>query len=154
MAEAAAREHDVREAAIGLLVATGQFDGVYHYSAPEERGQSAGDLRAAVVAPASGSESLQWDDVTAGSPLCKTTFLVTVMARDDDPATRDGTADLLLSVVRNALNGQSLAGLTFNQDTMAVNHTWLRETPPERQIRITVQASYEAPSWNEFNTSE
>lgn len=154
MAQAASREHDVRQAAIDLLVATGQFDDVYHYSEPADRGRKAGDLRAAVVAPVSGAESLEWDDVTAGAPLCKMTFNVIVMARHDDPATRDGTADLLLSAVRNALNGQRLAGFTFDQDTIVKNHAWLPETPPERRIRCVVECVYEAPTWNDFNTSE
>lgn len=154
MAQANSREHDVRQAAADLLVATGQFDDVYHYSSPEDRGQRAGDLRAALVTPINGSDSLEWDDMGDGSPLCRHTFHVIVMCRQEDPVLRDGTADQLVAVVRNALNGQSLGGLTFPQTTAVVNYAWLPEKPPERQVRCVVQASYEVPGWNEFNTSE
>jgi hypothetical protein len=154
MPDATAREHDVRLDAIAKLIATNAFDDVYAYSAPEDRGQKAGELRAAVVAPINGDSSVEWDDMTTGRPLCKMTFNVTVIARHDDPETRDGTADLLLSVVRNALNGKSLAGLTFPQTTLVKGPTWLPEKSAERQVRCVVQTSYEAPAWNAFNTSE
>jgi len=154
MPEASSGEHDVRQAAIDLLEATGRFDAVYHYSAPEDRGQSSGDLRAAVVSAVKGDYSQPWDDVTAGRPLCRHTFNVVVMARDDDPAIRDRAADSLAAVVRNTLDGVSLAGLTFVQQTLVTGSVWLPERPPERQVRLTVSTAYEAPDFNSFNTSE
>lgn len=154
MAQAAAREHDVRQAAIDLLAATKAFDNVYAYSTPEDQGQRAGDLKAAVVAPMRGVYQYLYDDVTAGAPVCRTTFLVTVMARDEDPAVRDSMADQLMNAAFNAINGKSLGGLTFVQQTLVTDSTWLPEKPPERQVRLTVQAMYATPDWNSFNTSE
>lgn len=154
MADATSREHDVRQGAIDLLIATNQFDDVYHYSAPEDRGQKAGDLRAALVTPARSSYSVEWDDVTTGQPYCRHTFNVVVMARHDDPVTRDGMADQLMAVAMNALNGQSLAGLTNVQQTIVSDSIWLPEKPPERQVRLTVQTAYFTPGWNSFNTSD
>ncbi len=154
MAEAAARERDVRLAAIAALVATRAFDEVYAYSMPEDRGQRAGDLRAAAVVPVSGSNTLEDDDVTTGSPRCRMTFHVVVMSRNEDPIVRDEVADKLLTTVQNAINGQSLGGLTFPQFTFVASWAWLPEKPPERQVRCVVQAQYETPGWDDFNTSE
>lgn len=151
---AASREHDVRQGAIDLLVATGQFDDVYHYSTPEDRGQRAGDLRAALVAPVKSAYSIEWDDATTGEPYCRHTFNVVVMARHDDPSIRDSTADQLAAVAMNALNGASLAGLTNVQQTLVTDAVWLPEKPPERQVRLTVQAAYFTPGWNSFNTAD
>lgn len=154
MAQADARERDIRRAAIDLLKATGEFDDVYAYSMPEEQGQAAGDLKAAVVLPISGSDSLEYDDVGNGRPLCKLTFHIVVMVRNDDPQVRDETAEMLLSFAKNAVNGKSLAGLTFPATTIVRNHQWVPEKPPERQIRCVVQASYETPGWTDYNTAE
>src|SRR5690242_20382498 len=123
MPEAASREHDVRQGAIDLLAATGAFDAVYHYSAPEDRGRKSGDLRAAVGQPVKGAYSVEWDDVTTGVPLCRHTFNVVVMARHEDPDVRDGVADQLVSVALNALNGKSLGGLTNVQQTLVTDST-------------------------------
>ena len=152
--EADARERDVRTAACQALAATGAFESVYPYAMPEDRGRRAGDLRAAVVAPINGSNTQEYDDITTGRPLCRMTFHVIVLARDDDAQTRDEAADRLLSVVKNALNGVSLAGLTFPFTTMVRSVQWLQPTPPERSVRAVVEAAYEVPDWNAFNTSD
>ena len=152
--EAEARERDVRNAAIEALLATHAFEGVYPYVMPEDRGRRAGDLRAAVVAPVNGSNTLEYDDVSGGNPLCRMSFNVIVMCRDDDAQVRDDAADRLLSVARNAINGMSLAGLTFPFMTIVRNHQWIAPTPPERQIRLLVEAAYEVPGWTSFNTDE
>ena len=47
-----------------------------------------------------------------------------LLYRHDDPQLRDEGAELLLDTAANALNGQSLAGLTFPQTTRIIQWDW------------------------------
>ncbi|HEY1117567.1 MAG TPA: hypothetical protein VGE43_07670 [Acidimicrobiales bacterium] len=153
-ASAAANEDDVRMAAVALLEDTGAFDDVYPYSMPEERGRKAGDRCVAVVEPAPGRASTIGDDLSTGEAICTMRFVVTVIARHEDAQVRDRKANRMIGVVQNALNGRSIASLTLAQSTRVLSWDWQRETPPERRVRLTVQADYLAPAWVGFNTDE
>ncbi|MDG3005501.1 hypothetical protein [Paludisphaera mucosa] len=147
------RERDVRGAIRETLNATGAFDGVYLAGLPENRGERSGDLRAAAIEPAATNVAGQGDDIdgTLAATACITLIL---LARDDDPATRDDAAELLLNTAAAALNGRSLARLTLPGSTRIRSWTWLRPAAPERRIEATLEFQYLVEGWSAFDLSE
>lgn len=134
-------ERDVRVAVRDLLDATTAFDGVYLSGLPERRGERGGDLQAAAVEPDETAASCGWDDVS-GSSVMTARATITLLARDDDPQTRDEMAERLLETARDALDGRSLAGKTLPEWTRIRSWTWLKPTPPERRIGATLEFRY------------
>lgn len=118
------RDRDVRNDVKDRLDATDLFDGVFVTGLPEDFGRGAGLLKLACVEPDRGSADHQVDDAPDGLLVVQGNAVVTVLARDDDPQARDETAELLLDAVCDAVNGQSLAGLTYPALTAVLQWTW------------------------------
>lgn len=78
---------------------------------------------------------------------------LTLLYRNEDPQLRDEGAELLLDVAANVLNGQSLAGLTFPQQTLITDWTWQPPTVPERRINATLSYQYLVEGWDEYDTT-
>ena len=147
------RERDVRGAVRDLLDATGGFDGVYPAGLPEDRGERSGDLRAAAIEPLGTRIAAQGDDV-AGALTADATLALTLIARDDDPETRDAAAERLLYLAADALNGVSLAGVTLPASTRIQSWTWRKAVAPERRIEAVLEFQYLVEGWSGFDASE
>ena len=79
---------------------------------------------------------------------------LTLLARHDDPQIRDETAELLVNVAANVLNGQSLAGATLAGQTRFKSWSWEKAKPPERRITAVLEYQYLVRAWTGSNTAE
>lgn len=145
-------EANIIQAMAATLLGSGFFDDVYTTGLPKLDDQSAEDLRAVAIMPMSGTESDQYDAPTAGYQCedAQVKFVFVVRAKDE--AVRDRTVSLLFNYARNALNGQSIAGLTLPQWTKFTSHKWEDPAPPERKITATFQYRYLVQGWTSFAT--
>jgi hypothetical protein len=149
-----ARDRDARNTIVTALTATGAFDLVTATGLPENYGFGASKFMAAVVMPDTDTWQGGWDAQPSGGTAWIATCIVTVLAREEDPQLRDEAAEMLVSQVANAVNGQTLVpGLTVPALTRIQNWRWLPETPPERRIAVRVQWGYLEPGWATFDTS-
>ena len=149
------RDRDVRTAIADALAATGAFDanGVWLWS-PENLGQGSSVGRACQIEPGNSTVDTRWDAQTVGGVIIQSQVKLTLLYRDDDTQKRDEGAENLLQQAQNALNGQSLAGLTLPALTRFQNWNWVNPQPPERQIICIVQYSYIVEGWNAFDITE
>lgn len=147
-----ARERDVRNAIQQALLATGEFSDVWLTGLPEEYGRAAGELAAAAIEPVATQLVTGSDAAPSGFLDFNAQVLVTLLARNPDAQLRDEAAELLLDYLANAVNGQSLAGLTLPQKTLVTGWKWLPPLAPERRIAATVTFAY-IVRWNSFDTS-
>jgi hypothetical protein len=147
-----ARERDVRNAIKDALVATGAFSDVWLTGLPEDHGQGASSLAAAAIEPLSTRLASGWDAAPAGGLGYRSELAVSLLARHPDPQLRDELAEQLLNLLINAVNGQSLAGLTIPQHTMITAWRWMPSRPPERRITATVGFAY-IVTWDGFDAS-
>jgi hypothetical protein len=147
-----ARERDVRNTIKELLLATGAFSDVWITGLPEDYGQAASSLTAAAIEPVSTRLTSGWDAAPSGGLDYTSELSVSLLARHPDPQLRDELAEQLLDYLINAVNGQSLAGLTIPQHTMITSWQWLTPKPPERRITATVGFAY-LVTWDTFDTS-
>jgi hypothetical protein len=151
------RDRDVRLAIASILEATNEFDGVYSRCLSEVPSRRAGDARAVSIEPDSTDFSDDWGGGAANSndpaPLIVQSRLrLTFMTRLDDPSARDDEAERLSNVAANALNGQSLAGLTLPAFSRFESLRWLPPEPPERRVSATFVYRYIVDSWTSFDT--
>lgn len=147
------RDRDVRNAIRDALESTNAFDGVYLQGHPEDRGERSGNLRAVAIEPAETAVSDSWDD-REGALLMTSRITLTFLSRHEDPLVRDETAEQLLNLAANALNGQSLAGLTLPPRTRFQSWTWHRANAPERRIVAVFEYQYLVEGWSELDISE
>ena len=147
------RPRDIRNDIKARLMATGRFDDVRTAGLPEEQGFSTALKTAAVLPPANGAMKTLadgGDEILTGTdePL-----LVTLLARDNDPNVRDNLAEDLLQYLKNAVNGQSLAGMTVPDKTFV--RTWQYQKPKdkERRIAATVTYQYLLTGWDTNDTT-
>lgn len=147
------RERDARNALKAALMDTGAFSAVWTSGLPENYGQAASNLTAASIDPVGTAFTTGWDAAPWGGLDYTASLTVTVLARDSDPEIRDETAEQLLDCVANAVNGQSLGGLTVPQKTVVTGWRWVAAAPPERRIAATVRFSYLVEGWGSFDTS-
>jgi hypothetical protein len=145
------RERDVRRAVRDTLEASGYFDGIYLGSLPEQRGRSSGDLTAATIEPISTRETDHWDASPTAAADLTATLRITVMARDADEEIRDETAERLVNIANNALNGSTLGGLAMPQFTQVQGWTWLPAVAPERRIRVEFRFRYFVAGNQQYN---
>lgn len=136
-----------------LLEQTGAFDGVYLAGLPEDRGEPSGDACAAAVEPAETRVALPWDDA-AGALLLTCRVQLTLLARHEDPQTRDETAERLLAVAANALGGGTLGGAALPPRSGIRCWTWQKPVAPERRITAVLEYQYLVDGPSEFNTDE
>jgi hypothetical protein len=150
---ATGRERDVRSSIRDVLDSTGAFDGVYLAGLPPDRGERCGDSRSVSIEPVETTGADHWDDTT-GDLVMTSRVSLTLLARHDDPQVRDETAEQLLNVAANALNGQALAGLTLPGWTRIRSWTWQKPHAPERRIAAVLEYQYLVAGWTGFDTTE
>jgi hypothetical protein len=153
------RDRDVRNAIQTALASTNAFDmasggsAVYLWGLPEDHGSPASQQAAAFIVPMSSRQEDLWDAAPAGGLVITTRVGIILCYRDDDAQLRDEGAELLLDTAANALNGQSLAGLTFTQTTRIVQWDWQQVTVPERRINATLSYQYIVERWDDYDTT-
>ena len=148
------RDADVLDEIERILDLTGEFDGV-HRCALSEFNQPSDHLRAAVIEPATETEADLWDSYSDGPmELVKAQCAITLIVRHPDPKQRDRLVDRLKSIARNALNGQSLCGLTQPDFTRFQSFQSIKPKPPERQVRGTFGYRYTIDAFDEFSANE
>jgi hypothetical protein len=147
------RDRDVRNAIQAALLATSQFDAVWIWGLPENYGAAASNLAAAAIEPVGTEETDRWDSEPDGALEFASTVRLTLLYRNDDPQLRDEGAELLLDTATNALNGQSLAGLTLPPWTIITAWSWAEPVPPERRITATFRYRYLVEGWAALDTT-
>ena len=149
------RDRDVRNAIQAALIATHAFDpnAVWLTGLPENYGEPASVFAAAAIEPFSSRQEDPWDSQTAGGLVIYSSVTITLMVRNDDPQLRDEAAELLLGTTANALNGQSLAGLTLPAWTRLASWIWQPAAPPERRIAAAFSYAYIVEGWNSYDTT-
>jgi hypothetical protein len=147
------RDRDVRNAVQTALVQTNAFDGVWVWGLPEDYGTGSSKQAAAVIIPQSSRQEDLWDAAPAGGLVITSRIAVTLLNRNEDPQLRDEGAELLLDTAANALNGQSLAGLTFPQTTRITQWDWQPVTVPERRIQAILTYQYIVEGWEAYDTT-
>jgi hypothetical protein len=141
------RDRDVRNAIQVALTASGAFDGVWIWGLPENYGSGSSQLAAAAIEPVSSSQDDRWDGGSETGLVVTSIVNLTLLYRHDDPQLRDEGAELLLNTTANALNGQSLAGLTLPDLTRLTTWRWLPPTPPERRVTAVFTYQYLVEGW-------
>jgi hypothetical protein len=147
------RDRDVRNAIVTVLTATGAYDGVWVTGLPEDSGSGSSVQAAAAIEPVSSTQDDRWDSQTDGGLVVTSLVRITLVYRHDDPQLRDEGAELLLDVAANALNGQSLAGLTLPGLTRFTGWSWTAPTAPERRIAATFSYQYIVEGWGGYDTT-
>jgi hypothetical protein len=147
------RDRDVRNAIQTTLVATGAFDGVWIWGMPDSFGTGSTQLAAAAIEPVSSTQSDRWDSQDTGGLIVMSRVAITFLYRHDDPQIRDEGAELLVNIAGNAINGQSLAGLTLPGLTRIDSWTWAPPTPPERRIKAIFSYQYIVEGWGSYDAT-
>ena len=147
------RERDVRNAIQSALQATGAFDGVFDWGLPEDYGSGASNASIAVIEPESSSQDDRWDASPDGGLIVTSRVTLTLIARAEDPQLRDEAAELLFDTAANALNGQSLAGLTLPGLTRFASWRWEKPAPPERRIASIFSYQYIVEGWDSYDVT-
>jgi hypothetical protein len=136
-----------------VLEDTGAFDGVYLCGLPEDRGEPSGDARSVSIEPGETAVAAPWDDTT-GDMVMTCRVNLTILARDEDAQIRDETAELLLNVAANALNGQALAGASLPCMTRIRSWSWQKPKAPERRVAAVLEYQYLVKGWTGANTDD
>jgi hypothetical protein len=147
------RDRDVRNAIQAALVATNAFNGVFVWGLPEDYGSGASNEAFAAVVPQSSRQEDLWDAAAVGGIVITSRVSIVLAFRQIDPQLRDEGAELLLDTTANALNGQSLAGLTFTQTARIVQWDWQPVTVPERRINAVFSYQYIVEGWDEYDVT-
>ena len=149
-----ARDRDIRNAIQAALVATNQFGNVYLWSLADVSDHSADDTLAATIEPAGWQESDSFDDTVTGLVQIDGSCTITFFSRFEEPQQRDEACERLLEFACNALNGQSLAGVTAPEWTKFTSARWEPASPPERRIGATFIYRYFVENFTSFDESE
>jgi hypothetical protein len=147
------RDRDVRNAIQDALVATGAFDGVWIWGLPEDYGTGSSQLAAAAIEPESSQQDDRFDGGGETAMVVSSSVTITLLFRHDDPQLRDEGAELLFDTAANALNGQSLAGLTLPDLTRFGSWKWQTPTPPERRIKASFSYQYIVEGWSGYDVT-
>jgi len=143
----------VRNAIQDALVATGAFDGVWIWGLPESYGSGVSQLAAAAIEPESSRQDDRWDGGAETGLVVTSSVTITLLYRHDDPQLRDEGAELLFDTAADALNGQSLAGLTLPDLTRFGSWKWQTPAPPERRITALFSYAYIVEGWGGYDTT-
>jgi hypothetical protein len=147
------RDRDVRNAVQTALIVTNAFSAVWIWGLPEDYGTGSSEQAAAAIVPQSSRQEDLWDAAPAGGLVITSRVGLILVYRHEDPQLRDEGAELLLDTAANALNGQSLAGLTFPQTTRIVQWDWQPVTVPERRIQAILSYQYIVDTWGSYDTT-
>jgi hypothetical protein len=143
----------VRNAVVTALQATNAFDGVFVWGLPEDHGTGSSKQAEAIVTPQSSRQEDLWDAAPAGGLVITSQVAITLFYRNEDPQLRDEGAELLLDTTANALNGQSLGGLTFPQTTRITQWNWPPPASVERQIQTVLSYQYIVEGWESYDVT-
>ena len=148
-----ARDWGILEDVQTRLRATHEFSDVHLVALPEDVGFAATETVAAVVEPAEWSEPAEeYDEGGDVTRLFK--FRITLMRRDEDPVINAKALDRLSDVVCNALDGQSLATITFPAMTRVRRGRWDRRTTPEQRLVLSGDCTYEVTTYTGHDTTD
>ena len=146
------RGRDIRNDIARRLKATGRFDDVKTTGLPEEYGF--GTMRAvAVIPPAPGRMKTLADGGDAILTETDETLTVYLLARDNDPTKRDDLAEDLLQYLKDAVNGESLAGMTAPDRTFVETWQYPKPKAPERRVAAVVRYLYLLTGWDSNDTT-
>ena len=106
-----------------------------------------------MIEPESSTQEDRWDSQTGGGLLVTSRVTITLYARAEDPQIRDEAVELLLDITANALNGESLAGLTLPGLTRVLQWRWEKPAPPERTIPVIFSYQYIVEGWDAYDTT-
>lgn len=144
-----ARDSDVYDAIVAALQATGAFTEVSWGSEPLGAGPTpADDTYLAIVTHVSGEDL---DDVDPVEIVRRVQFRVEVDAREQDPLARAKALDRLANVVKRAINGQSLAGLTLPPLTLIRRDQAGRPQHPGQTATLNGEFAYLVAGYDGFD---
>jgi hypothetical protein len=147
------RDRDVRNAIQTALTETNAFDGVWIWGLPEDFGTASSQQAAAAIVPQSSRQEDLWDAAPAGGLVITSRVAITLLYRNEEAQARDEGAELLLDTAANALNGQSLGGLTFPQTTRIVQWDWQPAASAERRIQAILTYQYLVEGWESYDVT-
>lgn len=134
MATAQYRDRQILKAIGTLLTATGAFDEVRTSGLPADRGLPSSDGKLVVLDLDQWQDRDRSDDPDATPQDRDVTFLCYVCVRMEDPDMRDDELDRLVQTATNAINGQSVLGVTLPEWTRLLAGKWMPPTAPERRV--------------------
>jgi hypothetical protein len=134
------RDYDLWADARDRLEATGAFDLVV-IGRPDERARSAVEAAACWVVPLDDDEL----DIDPDLVLVGCRFSLVVEVRAEDVEARADALDRLKNVAKNALNGQSLAGISLPGRTRVRRASHGPRKHPTAPLELTVEAPYFDP---------
>lgn len=135
------------------LEATGAFDEVWTGGLVDPRGRPSGELLGVGIEPGLVAAEQLWDAGPAGQPIVTVKAALRVVVRHVDPQIRDAEADRLTAVVRNALDGQSLAAANWPDFTRVGAWNWLPPSAEERQVLAAFETRFLEPAWASADAS-
>jgi hypothetical protein len=136
------------------LEATGAFDAVQRGALPEQYGQGSAALKMAVVAAGTWEESDTSDDPTIPQSYRQSTWNLTLLVRQDDPAIRENTLTELLTASQGALDGQALGGGTIPALSRLRRGTYQTPVAPEQRMTVRGEFSYWIEGFNASTDSD
>jgi hypothetical protein len=134
------RDYDLWADARDRLEATGAFD-LVAVGRPDERARPAVEAAACWVVPLDDDEM----DIDPDLTMVGCRFGLVIEARAEDVESRADTLDRLKNVAKNALNGQSLAGISLPGRTRVCKAAHGRRRHPTAPMELTVEAPYFDP---------
>lgn len=147
------RDFGILEDIVARLAATGQFEFVHLVCLPEDQGFGANETVAAVVEPVEWSEPVEeFDD--GGTVTHAFRWRITLLRREADPAVNAKALDLLQDVAANAVNGQSLAAITFPPMTRIRRGVWNRRAAPEQRVVLNGDCTYEVVGYASHDVTD
>lgn len=148
-----ARDWGILEDVQARLRATNEWDDVHLVAQPEDVGFGADETIAAVVEPVEWSEPAEeFDD--GGDTTRIFRFRVTLLRRDEDAEANAKALDRLGNVASNAVNGRSLAGITFPSMTRLRRGQWKPRTTPEQRLVLLGDCTYEVVNYDAHDTTD
>jgi len=144
------RDADIYDDIIARLNATGEFTYVDSFEAggPES---SADATWLATVVPGDAEDIDLFDPIVIDRHGVGT---ITISVIETDPRTRWRKLEELANVARNALNGKSLADLTFPALTMVRHHSTGKPMSPGQPIVLDIEYTYQLEGFDSYNTAD
>lgn len=131
------------------LVETGVFDAVYRSALPESRGRSSADRIVAVVTPSDWEQTDESDDEDTVQSTRRARWTLTIIVREEDPETRERLLDQLLTTSQNALDGQTLGGITIPDWTRLRRGRYEPPVDVEQRMVVTGEFAYWIQGFNQ-----
>jgi len=146
------RDRQILKGIAELVRATDEFGLVTTSGPVDDGGQSAENLKLAVLELDSFEEESLADDPSATAVMRTVSYFLHIYVRDPDPDVRDDEVDRLFCVAANTINGISYLGETYLQWSAIRRGQYLPETGIERHLECTGEFVYVIDSWNTRNT--